>query len=34
MRLMIDEAYVRRGEMLMIVGQDGQWKHSAKAIIE
>lgn len=34
MRLMIDEAYVRRGEMLMIVGQDGHESIQQKLIIE
>lgn len=34
MRLIIDEAYIRRGEMLLIVGQDGHESIQQKLIIE
>ncbi|MBL0063777.1 MAG: hypothetical protein IPP38_01900 [Bacteroidetes bacterium] len=34
MRLTIDEAYIRRGEMLLIVGQDGHESIQQKLIIE
>jgi hypothetical protein len=34
MRLIIDEAYIRRGEMLLISGQDGHESIQQKLIIE